>query len=127
VEKGFFGSLFDLSFSSLVTTKVIKVLYVLSMIIIGLSALVFIGAAFAESVAAGLFVLVIVAPLVALLYLIYARVILEVIIVLFRILETNVQLVDLTRAQTATAAPQPPPVPPAQPLPPSGPEVPPGA
>jgi hypothetical protein len=117
VEKGFFGSLFDLSFSSLVTTKVIKVLYVLSMVVIGLAALVFIGSAFAESAAVGLLVLVIVAPLVSFLYLIYARVFLEVIIVLFRILETNVQLVELTRAQTAPAAP------PAQ----SGPEVPPGA
>jgi hypothetical protein len=123
VEKGFFGSLFDLSFSSLVTTKVIKVLYVLSIVVIGLTALVFIASAFAQSAAAGLLVLVIVAPLVSFLYLIYARVFLEVIIVLFRILETNVQLVDLTRAQTAPAAPVPPPTPPAPPAP-SGPEVP---
>ena len=46
MEKGFFGSLFDVSFSSLVTTKVIKVLYILSMILIGLMALIFVGAAF---------------------------------------------------------------------------------
>ncbi len=35
--KGFFGSLFDLSFSSLVTPKVIKFIYVLTLIAIGWS------------------------------------------------------------------------------------------
>jgi hypothetical protein len=39
-DQGFLASLFDISFSSLITTKVIKVLYLLSMIIIGLLALV---------------------------------------------------------------------------------------
>jgi hypothetical protein len=52
----------------------------------------------------------IVAPIVSLVYLIYTRVFLEVIIVLFRIMETNVELVQLTRA--ATVAPTPPPAPP---------------
>lgn len=109
-QKGFLASLFDVSFSSLITTKVIKVIYIISMIVIGLAALVFIGGAFANSAAAGVFMLVIVAPIVSLVYLIYTRVFLEVIIVLFRIMETNVELVQLTRA--ATVAPTPPPPPP---------------
>jgi hypothetical protein len=42
-------------------------------------------------------VLVIVAPLVALLYLIYVRVLLEIVIAVFRIMETNTELVALQR------------------------------
>lgn len=109
MEKGFLASLFDISFSSLITTKVIKVLYVLSMILIGLLALVFIAVAFAQSVGAGLFTLIIVAPLAALLYLVYTRVLLEVIICLFRIMESNVELVQLQRAATGATPPTPPP------------------
>ena len=126
MEKGFFGSLFDVSFSSLITTKVIKVLYVLSMVLIGLMALVIVASAFTQSVGAGLFTLLILAPLAALLYLIYVRVILEVIICVFRIMETNVELVGLQRA--ATGQPTPPPPPPPGPTvhdPPEPPSVPP--
>jgi Domain of unknown function (DUF4282) len=111
VQKGFFGSLFDVSFSSLITTKVIKVLYVLSMILIGLTALVFVGGAFSQSAAGGIVTLLVFAPLAALLYLIYVRVILEVIICVFRIMETNVELVSLQRAATGPSTPPPPPPP----------------
>jgi Domain of unknown function (DUF4282) len=116
--QGFFGSLFDVSFSSLVTTRVIKVLYVLSMIIIGLFALFFVVAAFSNSVAGGIIVLLIVAPLAALLYLIYVRVLLELVIVIFRIWETNVELVSLQRGQAAGgSSPAPPPSSPPPPAP----------
>jgi hypothetical protein len=87
MERGFFSSLFDLSFTSFVTTKIIKVIYVLSLILIALFALVFVVAAFQDSTGAGLFVLVIAAPLGALLYTIYTRVILEFVIQDFRISE----------------------------------------
>jgi Domain of unknown function (DUF4282) len=60
------------------------------MIIIGLLALVFVVAAFSNSVAGGIIVLLIVAPLVGLLYLIYVRVLLEIVIVIFRIMETKI-------------------------------------
>jgi hypothetical protein len=96
--KGFFASLFDISFSSLITTKVIKVLYVISLIVIGLVALFFVIAAFASSSAAGVITLLIIAPLLALLYVVYTRVVLEFIIVVFRIAEYTHELVELTRA-----------------------------
>jgi hypothetical protein len=96
-DKGFLGSLFDISFSSLVTTKVIKVLYILSMILIGLGALFFIGAAFADSAALGVITLVVLAPLFSLLYLVYVRVLLEIVIVIFRIMESNIELVSIAR------------------------------
>jgi hypothetical protein len=118
-DQGFLASLFDISFSSLITTKVIKVLYLLSMIIIGLLALVFVVAAFSNSVAGGIIVLLIVAPLVGLLYLIYVRVLLEIVIVIFRIMESNAELVQLQRG--ATAGPSaPPPPPPSSPPPAPG-------
>ena len=89
MPEGFLASLFDVEFKSLITTKVIKVLYILSMIVIGLAALALVAAAFANSVAGGLIVLLIVAPLVAVIYLIYVRVLLEIVLAVFRIMETN--------------------------------------
>jgi uncharacterized membrane protein len=102
--KGFFGSLFDLSFTSLVTTKIIKVLYVLAVIVIGLYAFIFIVGAFSRSSTAGALVLLILAPLFALVSLIYARVLLEVIIALFRIMENTSELVARANALEAPKA-----------------------
>ena len=130
-EKGFFGSLFDISFSSFITTKIIKVLYVLSLIVIGLFALGLVISAFAQSAGLGIVVLLIVAPLGALLYAIYTRVVLEVLIAIFRIMESNFELVRLQRSALAGAAPPPPSGPgpsapaPTEPLPPSVPPPPP--
>jgi hypothetical protein len=117
--KGFLASLFDTSFANLVTPRVIKVIYIISMVVIGLVALFWIAAAFTQSAAYGLLVLVIAAPLVSLLYLIYTRVLLEVILVLFRIMDSNVELVALQRASTPGVAAPPPPPPPPAPEPPT--------
>jgi hypothetical protein len=121
--KGFLASLFDTSFASLITPRVIKVIYIITMVVIGLAALFWIVAAFSQSVALGVVVLVIAAPLVSLLYLIYTRVFLEVIIALFRIMESNIELVQIQRDSAAGvppgAAPSTPP--PASPPPPSEP------
>jgi uncharacterized membrane protein len=96
--KGFFGSLFDLSFTSLVTTRIIKVLYVLAIVLIGLYALVFIAGGFSNSTSAGVVVLLVIAPIFALVSLIYTRVLLEVIIALFRIMENTSELVARANA-----------------------------
>lgn len=101
MQKGFFGSLFDLSFSSLVTTSVIKVLYVLTLIGIGLTALGFVVVAFKADKAFGVVTLLILAPLASLFYVIYARVILEFIIVVFRIAEYNRDILALARQEAA--------------------------
>jgi Domain of unknown function (DUF4282) len=87
MEKGFFESLFDISFTSFITTKIIKFLYVLALIVVGLFALIFVVAAFRASTAAGVFTLLILAPLLSLIYIVYARVTLELIIQIFRITE----------------------------------------
>ncbi len=87
MQKGFFESLFDISFTSFITTKIIKVLYVLALVVIGLVALAFVVSAFSRSAGLGVVVLFIVAPLFSLIYIIYTRVALELIIQIFRITE----------------------------------------
>jgi hypothetical protein len=103
-KTGFFAALFDLSFTSLVTTRIIKVLYVLAIVVIGLYALVFIAAAFNHSSTDGVLVLVIGAPIFALFSLIYTRVLLEVFIALFRIMENTGELVARAGAVESSAA-----------------------
>ena len=107
----------------------------LALIVIGLTALFFVIAAFANSAGAGIVTLLIIAPLLSLLYVIYTRVILELIIVVFRIAENTHEMVELTRAQVSPAAvtaaapttPLPSVAPPPAAPPPAAPEPPPPA
>lgn len=92
-EHGFLGSLFDFSFNSFVTPKIIKVLYVLFTIwtvLIGLTILV-VGFR-TGGFAAGLFVLIIVEPIFFLLTLGIYRIVLEAFMVVFRIYEEMKQI-----------------------------------
>jgi len=95
-NKGFFGSLFDLSFKEFVTIRIIKVLFVLAIIASGIGAL----ALFIGGIAGGgarAFISIILAPIVFFLYVLLARIWLEVIIVLFRIAENTGKLVEQTK------------------------------
>jgi Domain of unknown function (DUF4282) len=85
--RGFFESLFDFSFTSLVTTKLIKVLYGLSIAVLALGSLFFAMIGFSVSPTAGAFMLIFGAPLFFLLGVCYTRVMLEIMIVVFRIAE----------------------------------------
>ena len=78
------SSLFDLSFTNFITPKLIKVLFVISIVLAAFGALAVVGSAFMTSAIAGIFALLIVAPLLFLFYVIYARVMMEVLIVIFR-------------------------------------------
>lgn len=98
--KGFLGSLLDLSFSEFVTTKVIKVLYVLLLVLIGLG--IFFGfitgliTMFSDSFFTGVGLMI--ASLVGgLIYVIFARISMELIIVVFRIAENTSELVRLKK------------------------------
>ena len=95
-NRSFFGSLFDLSFTTYVTLKWVKFLYVLAIIVLGLIMLVMVvvGLTASESVAGTVGYLVAV-PIVALVYLILVRVWFEIVVVLFRIGETAVEIRDL--------------------------------
>ena len=85
--RGFLAALFDFGFTSFVTPKVIKVLYVLIVIGTVLSAVTFTFTAFQASVAFGLLTLVFGAPLFILIVLAIYRIILEFFVVIFRVAE----------------------------------------
>jgi len=125
-EKSFFASLFDVDFQSFITPRIVKVLYVLTMVVFGLAALAYVVWAFTESIVFGLLMLVIIAPLTFLLYLIYTRVVLEIFLAIFRIMESNFELVALQRQALAGGGPPPPPTYPSSPPPaPTSPQAPP--
>ena len=85
--KGFFEALFDFSFTSFVTSKLVKLLYALAIVAAALGALVWIVAAFSASPVFGVLALLIGAPLFFVIGVIYSRVLLEIVIVIFRISE----------------------------------------
>jgi Domain of unknown function (DUF4282) len=84
-----------LSFTSFVAPKIVKFLYVLMMILIVLGTLYMIYTGL-QAGSMGL-VMVIVAPIVAFLYLLLTRVWLEVMIVLFRIAENTGEIARNSR------------------------------
>jgi hypothetical protein len=92
--KGFFRSLFDFSFTSMVTTKVIKVTYVISLVIIVLAVLGGTAAAVKLSPA-----LVVLAPMAAFALAVGVRMALEAVAALFRLVDTNAELVWLKRQE----------------------------
>ncbi len=84
--QNFFEALFDFSFSEFVTTKIIKVIYGLGVAIAAIAAIGLIVNGFQSSFLLGILALI-VSPIVFIIYTILIRVWLEVVIVLFRILE----------------------------------------
>lgn len=87
-EKGFFASLFDIGFRSFVTTKIVTVLFVISLVLSAIYTLVVIAVAFDASSGVGIVVLVL-SPIIYLLLVLYSRVLLEFVIVVFRIYENT--------------------------------------
>jgi hypothetical protein len=85
--RGFLGALFDFGFTSFVTPKVIKVLYVLIVIGTVVSALVFTIVVFKASAMFGFLMLVFGDPLFILIVLAIYRIILEFFVVTFRLAE----------------------------------------
>ena len=71
----------------------------------GITALAYVIFAFAADPVLGLLTLVILAPIAFLLYVIYTRVILELLIAIFRIMETNTELVHLQRGTSGGPPP----------------------
>ena len=93
----FIESLMDFSFTAFVTSKIIKLLYGLSIVGAALVGLVLIVGAFVTSTLAGIFTLLVIAPLVFAIVVIYSRVLLEIIIVVFRISEHSAEIAANTR------------------------------
>lgn len=119
-RKGFFRSLADLSFTSFVTGRVVKFIYVLSVLFVVLYVilttlyLAFIAysfvSAFAESEPLGIIVaivlFIILTPLFLLIGITYARVLLELVIVLFRISDDVAEIARQGRMNSARSSPQ---------------------
>jgi len=117
VRKGFVRSLFDLSFRHFVTGRVVAVLYVVSLVFVALNALFSAGyvslllgaflSAVAESQAigwiSGVLAFLIGAPLLLFVSVVYVRVLLEIVVVLFRIAENTA---EMARANATPAATQ---------------------
>ncbi len=101
-DRGFFAALFDTSFSSLVTRRVLGVLYLIVVVLLGLALLVCIIAAFTQKIWLGL-VLLILSPLIYFLYLIWIRIWFEVIVVLFNIADNTAALVHRGPASAPVA------------------------
>lgn len=87
-SKGFFGSLFDFGFTSFITLKFLRVIYAVVVVLIILTGLFLVVRGLTQGGAGAVFGLVI-APILTLLYLVLARIYLEVVAVLFRIGENT--------------------------------------
>lgn len=121
-DKSFFGALFDLSFTSFVTTKIIKVLFILAMVLVGIWSLAVLFSGIAQGGGAAVLALVL-SPVMFLFGIVYARVLLEFIAVVFRIADHTATIAANTGGGAAgpTAsgwAPTTPPAPPAPTQPP---------
>ncbi len=89
----FFAGLFDYSFSKFITTRVLGVLYGLITVLLAIGYIIVVIGAFASSVWLGLVVLIL-GPLVALVYLIFARITLEFYAAAIRTASNTTRLVE---------------------------------
>lgn len=100
-EKSFFESLFDFSFTYFITSKIIKFLYGLSIAGSGILALVLVIGGFNMAPGIGILTLLILAPLTFLVSVIYTRVMLEIVIAIFRISEHAAEIARQGRGGTS--------------------------
>lgn len=102
---GGIAALLDFGFKRFITLSVIKVLYLLGIAVICLALVIALISSFTVGAMAVIGVLI-VGPIVALLYLIFFRIWLELIVVVFRIGENTSKLVEMRGGP-----PAPPPMP----------------
>ncbi|WP_418908785.1 DUF4282 domain-containing protein [Glutamicibacter endophyticus] len=88
-------ALFDLDFRKFITPTIIKIVYVLIMVMLALTYIVFVFGAFNANVAFGFLTLLILGPLFVLVYLVLARAGLESLIAQIRTAENTTEMVRL--------------------------------
>ncbi len=113
-NRGLFESLFDISFKTLVTPRIIKVLYALSIVAAGFIAVVLVFEGFSESVGKGILSLFFVSPLVFLILVISSRIVYELAIVVFRISDQTSEIAKNTAEIASRRRETPPTAPPAE-------------
>lgn len=84
-EKGFFGSLFDFSFTSFITLRFLKVIYAILVFVILLGGLLGFASGLAQARAIGILIAFVGAPLLTLFWLVVVRISLESVAMFFRI------------------------------------------
>ena len=104
--KGFVASLMDFSFKEFVTTKLIKILYMLSILFAALTAILIMIGGFTKSIGEG-FLSILLGFVVLTLIVLASRVWLELIIVVFRIAE-NTAVIAKTEEKEEKPEPAPP-------------------
>lgn len=87
-------SIFDFSFKTFITIKVLRIIYWIQAVLGGVLVGIFIYYGFQESVILGILAIII-APMVFLIYAVILRVILEIIVVIFRIAEYAKEISEL--------------------------------
>ena len=87
--KGFFKSLFDFSFTSFITPKIIRIVFGIVIVLVGLAALIYVIVAFRANLVLGIVTLLILAPLGFLFYVIWTRIVLEVVMAIFTIADST--------------------------------------
>jgi Domain of unknown function (DUF4282) len=93
-QKGIVGCLLDFSFSDFVTTRIIKLLYILSIFGAGFFSLAIVVGGFASKSGAGGILALLLAPLVFGFLVLSARIYMELIIVVFKIAENTGRIAD---------------------------------
>ena len=108
-DKGWIATLFDLSFSSFLTIKIIRVLYILAIVGVALGALSVLLSSALQNGAIGVVIGLVGAVVVFFVGVLLARVYMEIIMVMFRIAEnTTVMAAAMTAkdsSEPASAAP----------------------
>jgi hypothetical protein len=95
--KGMLATLFDFSFTEFITSKLVKLLFVIGIVFAVIGAIAFISAGFQAGAGWGILALL-VSPVVFLIYVLLVRVYLEIIIVIFRIAE-HVHLIAKSKSE----------------------------
>lgn len=94
--KGFFADLFDFSFQDFITVRIIRVIYILGLVLI-VGGAVFAFVAGLTGGATGFIFTVVLVPLGALVAIVFFRVYLELVVVVFKIGENSTEVARNTR------------------------------
>lgn len=106
-NEGILGALFDFSFSSFVTTKIVKVLYILGVALSAFIALIILVGGLASGSVFKALGGIILAPIAFLIYVLVCRIWLELVVVVFRIAENTAVIAAASSSPGSGAAPMP--------------------
>jgi uncharacterized membrane protein len=99
-EGGFLAALFDLSFTRFVTTRLVRILFVLTLVLLVLAYVAIAIAIFSDGdTGEGVGWLVVVGPLLLFFYTLAYRVFFELVVVVFRIYETSREQLEIMRLE----------------------------